>query len=405
MTLTPPLPPRTRGLAVLLTALVAFGPLSTDMYLPSLPQMVEVFGVSVATVQLTLSIFALGFSVGMLLYGPLSDRFGRRPVLLWGVALYVVASAVCTLAPDIEILIAGRFVQAIGACSGAVLGRAVVRDVYGSEGAARIMSYMASAMALAPAVAPILGGWLHAIFGWRATFAVLLGYGVVMWGWSLAMLRETNAHKDPTATDPQAIVRNFLTLLANRVFLGHTLVVSFGFAGLFSYISGSSFVIVDILGVPARHFGFTFIFVAGSFTLGAFWGGRATQRLGTARMINIGLAISLVTSAVGLVLAWTGVQTLWTVVPFVCGHFLACAMIMPNGFAGALGPFPRMAGAASSLLGFLQMGTGALAGWLLGLVYDGTTRPLMTAIFLSGLTAWLGWVVVAGSGRKPVDAG
>jgi len=168
------------GLAVtaLLTALVALGPISTDLYLPSLPGLARDFGVAAADVQLTLSVFLIGLAVAQLIHGPLSDRFGRRPVLLTGLAIYVVASVACLLAPTIEVLIAVRFVQAVGACVGPVLARAIVRDVHGREGATRILAYMSAAMALAPAIGPIVGGFVEVWLGWRVNFLLLVAYGL-----------------------------------------------------------------------------------------------------------------------------------------------------------------------------------------------------------------------------------
>jgi DHA1 family bicyclomycin/chloramphenicol resistance-like MFS transporter len=383
--------PKSLGISILLTGLVAMGAVSTDLYLPSLPAMVTFFGADVSKVQLTLSVFTLGMALGMVIHGPLSDRFGRRPVLLGGLALYFVASMACVLAPDIEALIVARFVQALGACCGIVVGRAIVRDVHGTEGAARMLSYMTSAMALAPALAPILGGWLHVTFGWWSNFLVLVGFGAVILACVALFLGETNQHRDPSAVSPIAMGRNFLTLLGNRTYLGHALVVAFTFGGLFSFISGSSFVIIDVLGVRTENFGFVFFFFAMSYTLAAIWGGRVSRRRGLRWLITLGIGVGLVGDLTGLALAWAGVESIWSVMPFICAHSVACAFIMPNGMAGAIGPFPRMAGAASSLLGFTQMAVGSLAGYAVGALHDGTTRALMTSIALCIVLASLSW--------------
>lgn len=387
--------PRSLPISLLLVGIVALGPLSTDMYLPSLPDMTRVFNTSVSTVQLTLSVFAVGLALGMLVFGPLSDRFGRRPVVIAGLVLYFGTSVACLLAPDIETLIVARFFQAFGSCSGGVLGRAIVRDVYGRDGAARMLSYMASAMALAPALAPILGGYLHVTLGWQANFGVMALAGGMLAVLALVMLRETNVHMDPTALAPLQIGRNFLTLIQDRVFVGHALVVASAFGGLFTFISGSSFVVIDILGVDAQHFGYAFMGIAGSFMVGSLWSGRTGHRFGSSRLIAWGLIIATTASSIGLALAWAGVETLWSVLPLVAGHFFACAFLLPNGQAGAIGPYPRMAGAASSLVGFIQMSVGALAGAAVGVFFDGTTRPMMTVLFvccLLGVVAWLGLV-------------
>src|SRR5215813_9387910 len=170
-------PANSLAVTALLTAMVALGPISTDLYLPSLPGLARYFDVSVADAQLTLSSFLIGLATAQLIYGPLSDRFGRRPVLLIGLAIYVIASIVCMLSPSVPVLVVARFVQAVGACVGPVLGRAIVRDVHGREGAARVLAYMSAAMALAPAIGPILGGFLEEWFGWRINFLVLVLFG------------------------------------------------------------------------------------------------------------------------------------------------------------------------------------------------------------------------------------
>lgn len=400
----PKLDPRSFPVAVLLTALVAFGPVSTDLYLPSLPDMTRAFDTSVSQVQLTLSVFIAGFACGMLVYGPLSDRFGRRPVLLGGVVLYVIASIACLFAPTIEALIGFRFVQAFGACAGPVLGRAVVRDVYSREEGAKMLSYMASAMALAPAVGPILGGWLHTTFGWQANFTVLTGFGLLVLLASWLMLRETNRHMDPLALKPARLATNYLSLLSSKIFMGYTLTVGFAFAGLFSFISGSSFVVIDVLGVAPDRFGLAFAVVVGGYIAGAFSSARLTHRLGLDRTLMIGTGLTAAAGIVVAGLALAGVQSVPAVIGPLAVYFFACAMVIPNGTAGAIGPFPAKAGSVSALLGFLQMACGALAGYLVGVLHDGTTRPMTVTIGLMGIGALITfWTLVRKRAPDPVE--
>lgn len=380
--------PGSFGFAVLLTALVAFGPVSTDLYLPSLPDMTRAFAVDVSMVQLTLSVFVAGFAVCQLVYGPLSDRFGRRPVLLGGIVTYFLASVFCLFAATIEALILGRFLQAVGACAGPVLGRAVVRDVYPREQAAKVLSYMASAMALAPAVAPLIGGLLHSLFGWRANFVALSLFGLVLLAATWWMLEETNRQPDRHALRPARLLGNYLALLRDRRFLGHTAVVAFSFAGLFSFISGASFVLIDVLGVGPRHFGFAFMAVVVGYMSGSFASGRLSQRIGLERMVGAGVVLGAATAALLAGLALAGVQTIPAVVVPTSLFFLSVGMVLPNATAAAIAPYATMAGSASALLGFLQMGTGALAGWLVGRLHDGTTLP-MAAVILAMATASL----------------
>lgn len=377
--------PDSLAIAALLTALVAFGPISTDMYLPSLPAMTRHFGVDVSQVQLTLSVFVLGFAVCQLIYGPVSDRFGRRPVLLAGIAVFIAASVFCAFAPSIETLIVGRFLQALGACAGPVLGRAVVRDVYPKALAARVLSYMASAMALMPAVAPIFGGWIFTRFGWQANFVALAAFGAALLALTWRLLDETNHHRDHASLRPYRIAGNYGRILGDRRFLGNTLTLAFAFAALFSFISGSSFVLIDVLGVAPTAFGYAFAFVAGGFASGTFLSGRLGPRLGALRLIRAGVGLCAV-AALGMAgLAAAGVQTVIAVMLPMTVLALSAGLILPNGTAAAVAPFPTMAGSASAMLGFLQMASGALSGYLVGRLHDGTTLPMTLVIAASAL--------------------
>ena len=244
--------PPSFGLALLLTTLVALGPLSTDLYLPALPGMTVTFATDVARVQLTLSVFLIGYAVAQLFYGPVSDRYGRRPAMLFGLVLYLLSSVACMLAPSVDALIAARFFQALGACAGPVLGRTIVRDVYGPVQAARVLAYISGAMAIAPMLGPVLGGWLTEWFGWRANFALLALYAAVQTAVVFRLLGESNAHKDPAATRPRRVLDNFRMLLAGESYPGYLLCVSFGYGALFSFISGSSFVLVGLYGLSQK---------------------------------------------------------------------------------------------------------------------------------------------------------
>ena len=364
----------------LLVALVACGPISTDLYLPSLPSLTQVFATDVSRVQLTLSVFIAGFALAQLVLGPLSDRYGRRPVLLGGFAVFLAASVFCLLAPSIEALILGRFLQALGGCAGPVIGRAIVRDAYPRDEAARVLSTMASTMALAPALAPFLGGALQAAFGWRANFAVLVVFALLLLALAWRQLKETNRHPDPNAMSPAAMLETYAALLTDRRFLVSTLTLSFTFGGMFSFISGSSFVIIDVLGLAPQNFGFCFIVVVAGYMAGTFIAARLTKRIGLERMVGIGTLIGLAAGGLLLGLAFWRVQTVAAVILPVALAFAAGGLILPNGTAAALAPHPTIAGRASALMGCIQMAFGAGAGWLVGRLHDGTPLPMAAVI-------------------------
>ena len=378
---------RPNGLVVtaLLTALVALGPMSTDLYLPSLPGLLRHFDADIAEVQLTLSVFLVGLAVGQLVYGPLSDRFGRRPVLLAGLLLYVVASVICALAPSMPTLIAARLLQATGACAGPVVCRAVVRDVHGREGAARILSYMGAAMALAPALGPILGGFVEAWLGWRANFAILCIYGAVGLALTAAILPETAPHRGESGGGLDAALRGYLGLLGQRVYIGFVLCCALAYGGIFSFISGSSFVFVDIIGLAPQLYGVCFGAIVLGYILGTLVGGRLTRRIGVERLVRTGGLISAVGGLALLLSVWTtGASVPGILLPTVI-YMVGTGLVLPNAMAGAIGPFPRMAGTAAALLGFVQMGLAAAGGVAIGHLANGTAIPMAAGIALAGL--------------------
>ena len=386
--------PNSLAVSVLLSALVALGPISTDLYLPSLPGLARGFGVPVSEVQLTLSVFLAGLATAQLIYGPLSDRFGRRPVLLAGLCLYVIATLACMLAPSVPLLVMARFVQATGACVGPVLGRAVVRDVYGREGAARVLSYLSAAMALAPAIGPILGGFLEVSFGWRANFLALAIYGGAGLIATLAILPETNQHTDPDAVRPRRIVAGYRGFIGHRAYLGYVLCCAFSYSGIFAFISGSSFVLVDVVGLAPDAFGFCFAAVVIGYIIGTILAGRLSRRHGIDRLIAVGARIAMLSGALLAGLAIAGVATtglagtIAIVLPMLV-YMIGVGLVLPNSIAGAIGPFPRAAGAASALLGFIQMTLAAFAGIAVARFHDGSSVPMALGIAIPSLAIWL----------------
>jgi MFS transporter, DHA1 family, multidrug resistance protein len=376
-------------LAVMLTLLVGMGPVSTDVYLPSLPGIAADLGAGAALVQLTLGLFIGGFAVMMLACGPLADRYGRRPVLLGGMALYVLASFACALAPSIEVLLAARFVQAIGACVGPVVGRAIVRDLYPPREAGRILGYMSSAMALAPLIGPFIGGWLELAFGWRASFWFLALYGGVLWLALRARLQETLARPLKGALSPLPLLRNYALILKDRTFVGFMLAIALVFGALFSWITNSAFVVIEHFGVAPERFGIPFGAVVAGYLVGAYAGSRTGIRLGLERATGIGVGVAAAAGLGLLVAGWLGTGGLTAIVLLMAASFFGVGIAIPQGTAGALAPFPERAGSAAALLGFLQMMVGLLVNAASGLAFDGTPGPMVTLNAACALAALL----------------
>lgn len=397
--------PTERSLTALLAGLVALTPLSTDTLLPGLPRMAQAFGADVSRAQLIISGFLLGFAVAQLAYGPLSDRFGRRPVLLGGVGIYCVASLASAAAPSIAWLIGARLLQGIGACAGAVVVRASVRDVHAGVRAARTLSFINSGMALAPILAPFIGIGMLAWFDWRGIFAALAGISAVLLVASWGMLAETNIHLDSDAIRAGRLAGNYLVVLRHRAFMGYMLTLACATGGLFAFHSGAPFVLTGLFGLAPYQFGVAFALVMVGHILGSMLSGRLAVRLGIDRVLLLGLACSLLGGASMLALAWRGPMHVAAVVGPMAVVMFGNGMVIPTSAAGAILPFPRMAGAASALLGFLQMTVGSLGGIAMGRLHDG--RPLPMAALVGGfgaaaLAAF--WLVIwrGGARHRPV---
>jgi DHA1 family bicyclomycin/chloramphenicol resistance-like MFS transporter len=285
-----PLKPNTLAMTAVLALLTALGPLSTDMYLPSLPAIAADLGATTAGAQLTLSAFLLGFAVGQFAYGPVSDRVGRRPILLFGLGLFTLASLACALAPSIETLAAARFVQALGASGPIVLGRAIVRDLYEGPRAGRELSRMGSIMGLVPALAPILGGLLHEGFGWRANFVACIVFSVGLALVILTRLPETIRARSTEPLSFLAVLRGFHHLLRHRAYRVYVAFSALAYGGLFAFISGSSFVLQGVYGLGEIPYAFSFGFVVLGFIGGTFWAQRLVVRRGLDGTIGLGVA-------------------------------------------------------------------------------------------------------------------
>lgn len=383
--------PDTLIVVILLTILTALGPITTDLYLPALPAIQAFFQTDVTTVQLTLSIYMVVFGICQLFYGPLSDRFGRKPIILIGTLIYLFGSIVCFLAPEIEILIAGRILQALGGCAGVILARSMVRDIYGQKRSAKVLSYMATAMAIAPALGPIIGGYLTIIYGWQANFAILIIFGAVCVLGIIFILQETNQHKDPHAIHPRQTLRNFAALLKDRHYLGYLMVITFGYSGLFSFISGSAFVFIKTFGLSPDQFGLCFATAVVGYMIGTQIGGRVVSAVGIAPIVGAGSLTCAVAGIAMLIMALVPINHVAAILAPMVLYMAGLGMAFSNALAGLIGPFPKMVGAASSLAGFAQNGFAALVGLLIAHNFNMTQLPMALAISMMGLATWVSY--------------
>jgi DHA1 family bicyclomycin/chloramphenicol resistance-like MFS transporter len=363
------------------------------MYLPSLPDIGRLLSASPAEVQLTLSAYLAGFALGQIGYGPLSDHYGRKPVLLIALALFCAGNVVCALAPRIEVLIAARALQAMGGSGAIVVARAIVRDLYSGARAGRELSLMGSIMALAPIVAPLIGGVLQTAFGWRANFVVALLIGLIPLVVAWRALPETLKHRTPEAISFAGMAKTYGGLLRSRAFLAHLTILATSFAGLFAWISGSAFVLQDLYRLSAFGYSVAFAICSVGYLIGTFAATQLVGRIGLGATIGIGgaaLAAGGLAMCAALALGSTSIITI--VLPttlYLCGLGLA----MPQAMAGALTPFPDRAGAASSLLGFVQQSSAAVLGAIVGHLLGASAWPIAIPLAIMGTSALAVWAV------------
>jgi len=378
---------------ITLTGLVAMMAVSTDLYLPAIPQLVEDLGADISQGQLTLSSFLLGFAIGQLLYGSFSDRHGRKPALYLGLAIYIAATLGCAVARDINTLIAVRFVQGIGGACGPVLARAIISDSYNRAAAARTMAAIAGAMAVVPAIAPVFGSWLLYFFDWRAHFVLLLMLSVVTLI-GVTRLPESCKTIGDSALKLSSIVDQFFDCLGNRNFIGFTLCGGATYAAMFSYISTSSFIMIELLGVAPENFGYTFMSVVIGYITGATTASRLINRWGIIRVLTLGQAVGLLAAGSLVVLA---VFDVYRIMPILTAFFLVFAaggLCLPIGQMGAIAELPKAAGRASSVFGFLQIAFASLLGYLVGLFYDNTLVPATAGVIVSVLLSATGYLMI-----------
>jgi DHA1 family bicyclomycin/chloramphenicol resistance-like MFS transporter len=398
-------PRRARGLALLLAALTGMTALAIDMSLPAMPQLRSVFGADVAAVQLTLSLFLAGYAAGQLVCGPLSDRVGRRPVLLAGLALFTAAGLACAAAGSLPVLVACRLVQGMGASVGPILARAVIRDRFGAREGAAVLSQVTVVMVAAPLVAPTLGGYVLVHLGWHAIFLVLGAAGAALWLASWRGLPESLPAGHAAEGGPGAVLASYRDVLRHRAGRAHLWATCFAYAGMFAYVSASPFVFIDGFGVPRQRFGLLFALTAGSMMAGAALNRALLARHSPDALLRRGAGLVLAAGAALLLAAWTGTGGAAGVLLPMMAYMLGMGLVQPNATAGAMAPHGRLAGVASSLMGSLQTAGSSLTGFAAGSLYDGTPRSLATVVaVMAALVFFASRRVGAAHGSGAADA-
>lgn len=364
-----------------LVTVSAIGPLAMNMFIPSMPGLVNAFATDYATAQLTLTLYLVAVAVAQLIIGPLSDRFGRRPVLLVGLVLFAVGTSVCALAGSVAALLVGRVVQAAGGCAGLVLGRAIVRDVFDANRAASAIGYITMAMVVAPMVGPAIGGVLDDRFGWRAGFIVLGVLAVPVLALASARMHETNPHR--RAGGLLAILRGAGSLLRVPLFWGYTAIMSFTTGVFFAFVAGAPYAVVNLMQRPATDYGLYFMLVALAYMAGNFYSGRRATALGPRRLMLRGFNVSLL-GVLGLLLS-TALGPMHPLVLFapMAVSALGHGLILPGAMASVVSVRPELAGAASGLSGSLQIAFGALTTVLVAVMQSDSMWPMVSL-----MTAW-----------------
>ncbi|MCZ8377434.1 multidrug effflux MFS transporter [Mycobacterium sp. CPCC 205372] len=380
-TTTRPLPLSWLGVLALLTAVA---PLATDMYLPAFPAMAEEFGTSASAIQLTLTTFMIGLAIGQLVIGPLSDRFGRRPLMLAGTLVCVLAGAACALAPTIELLTVFRFLQGFSGAAGVVLSRAVVSDRAHGAAAARVFSLMMIINGVAPVVAPLLGGSLMGLIGWRGVFWIITGLAAAMFVGVVAVLGETHPEERRMTGGVAAMLRDARSVLTNRHYIGYTAAFAFSFAVMFAYIAASPFVLQNVLGLSEITYAMAFAANAVGLVLMNALNARIVGRFGQRRLLALGTSLLVVFAALLLVDAVLG-PVLWATLVLLWGTVTSLGLVMANATSLALDEVRATAGTGSAMLGALQFGLAAVVSPLVGIGGDHTAVPMAVTMVVSAV--------------------
>jgi len=366
----------TKTLIVLLAAASALGPASMQILLPAIPVIRETFAVSTEVAQLTLSLSMFAIAIGTLFYGPMSDKFGRKPIMLLGLSITLIGSVLCWLSHSIEMLIISRFIQAFGGAVGLVLARAIVRDVYGATEAARVIATLVMVMVVIPMLSPALGGELMILFGWESVFVVIALMTTVMFIFLYRKLPETLEEPVPFE-GVSAMLGNYMSLFKSRVFCGYAFCVAFVSVVFFSFISAAPEIMVSVLHRPPNEYGYYFIMVPAGFMVGNYVARYFGRSYSMNQMIGFGAMVAVAGICLAIALQLMGFhKPIYLFAPVALAIF-GNGITLPNAQAAAINEFPKFAGSASGLTGFLQMALSAIAAQLVAVIFNGTVYPLL----------------------------
>ncbi|MBE9465187.1 multidrug effflux MFS transporter [Dyadobacter subterraneus] len=390
-------------LILILGSLTALGPFSIDMYLPGFPAIAKDLHTTASKVSLSLSGFFIGISAGQLLYGPLLDRFGRKKPLFIGLAVYILASVGCAMSTTIDMLILSRFVQAIGSCAAAVASVAMVRDLFPVKDSAKVFSLLLLVVGASPMIAPTVGGYVTAAFGWQAVFLILTGMGVAILAASVLWLPDSFKPDTTLSLKPRPIILNFLSVIREPQFYTYSFTGAIAFAGLFAYVSGSPLVFMEVFHTNEKVYGWIFAFLSIGFIGSSQINTLLLRKYKSEQVINIALVFMVMISLSMLFASYNGFLTL-TLTIILLFLFLCCiGLTYPNAAALSLAPFSKNAGSASALMGAIQMGMGAAISVVVSLFEEPSTFPMTLAMASSSSLALCVFLIGKRMITRPIE--
>ncbi len=354
-----------RRTTILGAALVAIGPITMSLYTPAMPELAVAFGTSDALIKLTLTTYFAGFALTQLICGPLSDAFGRKPVAIAFLVLYLASTVLATLAPDITWMLIARALQGVGAAVGVAVSRAIVRDQYTGQHSARIMNTIGTMLALGPAISPTIGGIILEVFGWREIFICMLFYGAALMAAVIAFQPETNAYRNVTNIHPERLAINYMTLLSDRKFMAPSVLLGMCLGNIYAMATVLPFVMIHDVGLTPAQFGVGMMMQSLSFIAGTLVTGRLLKYFDAEKLVPIGIVGMIAASALMAILLRLHEPTYLIVMGPVGFFAFSVAFILPATFTSAMRDFPHIAGASSSMMGFMQFGGGILGSLLI----------------------------------------